>query len=506
MRILYLDIDSLRPDHLGCYGYHRNTSPNIDALAHEAVRFDQYYASDAPCLPSRTAFYSGRFGIQTGVVGHGGTAASPRNEGPRRGFTDSFVSQGLAHQLQLLGFHTAMVSTFGQRHAAHWFYAGFNEVHNVGLGGFESAQEVWPVIGPWLDQNAKSDNWFLHVNLWDPHTPYRVPATFGEPFAGELLPAWLSGEVLARHQRVTGPHTALDIGMYEAKPAGASDLGRQPWSLDDTGQLRRLIDGYDTGIRFADEYLGRIVAELTQAGVYDDTAVIVSADHGENLGELGIYAEHGTADVPTCRVPLIIKWPGGRAGGSDSGLHYNLDFAPTLLELLGGKAQPLWDGQSFASSVAPGSAVTGAREELILSQCAHVAQRSVRWAQWLYIRTYHDGFRLLPEELLFDVKADPHEQFDLAAARPDIVREGAWRLSRWHAQQMHRLAENSDDVVDPLWTVVREGGPFHARLTSPGNPGSLAGLHTYIERLEATGRRDGANRLRARYPGPAVSP
>ncbi len=69
MRILYIDIDALRPDHLGCYGYHRPTSPNIDALAQEAVRFDNCYVSDAPCLPSRTALWSGRCGFNTGVVG-----------------------------------------------------------------------------------------------------------------------------------------------------------------------------------------------------------------------------------------------------------------------------------------------------------------------------------------------------------------------------------------------------------------------------------------------------
>lgn len=81
MRILYLDLDSLRPDHLGCYGYHRNTSPNIDSIAKEGVTFTNYYCSDAPCLPSRSALMSGRFGIHNGIVGHGGTAADMRREG-----------------------------------------------------------------------------------------------------------------------------------------------------------------------------------------------------------------------------------------------------------------------------------------------------------------------------------------------------------------------------------------------------------------------------------------
>ena len=83
MRILYLDLDALRPDHLGCYGYHRNTSPNIDRIAEQGVRFDNYYCSDAPCLPSRSALTSGRYGIHTGIVGHGGTAATMRNGNAR---------------------------------------------------------------------------------------------------------------------------------------------------------------------------------------------------------------------------------------------------------------------------------------------------------------------------------------------------------------------------------------------------------------------------------------
>ena len=84
MRVLLLDLDSTRPDHLGCYGYHRNTSPNIDRIAAEGVRFDNYYTSDAPCFPSRTALMTGKFGIHNGVVGHGGTAADVRHEGITR--------------------------------------------------------------------------------------------------------------------------------------------------------------------------------------------------------------------------------------------------------------------------------------------------------------------------------------------------------------------------------------------------------------------------------------
>jgi choline-sulfatase len=501
MRILYIDIDSLRPDHLGCYGYHRQTSPAIDGVAREGVVFEKCYTPDAPCLPSRTALYSGRFGIQTGVVGHGGTASQPKIQGPEtRHFRDRFDEDGLARQLQDLGFHTAMISPFGQRHAAHWFYAGFHEIHNTGQGGMESAETVQPVVDRWLRENASRENWFLHVNLWDPHTPYRVPLSYGNPFENDPLPEWLQEPgLIERHLRKTGPHSAQDVAMYDDREDPA--FPRQPGRISGEADLRRLIDGYDTGVRYADDQVGRIVQFLKDAGIYDDTAIIVSADHGENLGELGLYAEHGTADDITCRIPLIVKFPGGMQGARNSRFHYNLDLVPTLMELLGGPQREIWDGQSFATALTCGEDC--GRDEVIVSQCCHVCQRSVRWDNWLYVRTYHDGYHLFPQEMLFDLEADPHEQNDLAGDRPELCREGYWRLGRWHDAQMQKMAGNCTDSTDPLWTVIREGGPYHARLLrlheGRGQTGGPEQLETYLERLEQTGRGDGATALRIRY-------
>src|SRR4029453_3622300 len=112
MRIVYLDLDALRPDHLGCYGYRRNTSPNIDRIAEEGVIFTNYYCSDAPCLPSRSALMSGRFGLHTGVAGHGGTAGDMRGEGPSRGFEDRLKWESLPGVLRKAGYKAATISTF----------------------------------------------------------------------------------------------------------------------------------------------------------------------------------------------------------------------------------------------------------------------------------------------------------------------------------------------------------------------------------------------------------
>jgi choline-sulfatase len=294
--------------------------------------------------------------------------------------------------------------------------------------------------------------------------------------------------------------------------AGAGPDGshpRVPPRITDRASLKQWIDGYDTAIRFVDDAIARIVAILKQAGVYEETAIIISADHGENQGDLGIYGEHGTADHATCHIPFIVKWPGGPVNKVDDALHYHLDWAPTLMDLLdaGEPYKPaIWDGQSFA-----GTFVTGAprgRDQLVISQCAHVCQRSVRFNdgghQWLYVRTYHDGFHLFPRDMLFDLATDPHEQTDRAAEFPHVVREASARLLDWHDAQMHKMARFCSDVVDPLWTVMREGGPYHANVVEGfGGPPRFA---EYLDRLEQTGRADGAAALRerhARSPGPA---
>jgi arylsulfatase A-like enzyme len=408
-----------------------------------------------------------------------------RLEGPGRGFRDQTEGEALPAVLQKLSFHTAQISPFGQRHAARQFYAGFHEIHNTGQGGGESAEVVMPVVEDWLRRKAASDDWFLHINFWDPHTPYRVPLPYGDPFSSDPLPAWFTEETLARHQRHPGPHGALQICMYDDGPL--PEYPRQPTALRSMADLRRMIDGYDTAIRYSDDQVARILDLLQTAGIEEETAVMISADHGENQGELGLYGEHGTADAITCRVPLIIRWP-GLPGGSrvERGLQYQIDLAPTLIELLGksDRRPTSWDGTSFARAVR-GEPHQG-REFLVLSQCAHVCQRSVRFGPWIYIRTYHDGFHLFPKEMLYHLEEDPHEQRNLAESRPDVCREAAYRLLGWHDDMM----ASSPSDIDPLWTVMREGGPYHAR----GN------LKKYCHFLEKTGRGFAIPELRQRHP------
>lgn len=480
MRILYLDLDTLRPDHLGCYGYERDTSPNIDRIAQRAVRFNNYYCSDAPCLPSRTALMTGRFGIHTGVVNHGGTNADIRREGPERQFRDRLTTESLPGFLRTQGFKTISISPFAERHSSWSFYAGFNEMHNTGKCGGESAEEVTPTVMKWIKNNAMEDNWFLQLNYWDAHIPYRVPEEYGNPFEGQPIPDWLTQETIDRHRKMTGQFSARESHVYN----DTTDYPRYPGQIRNLEDFRKLIDGYDTGIRYMDEHVGKVLDEFDKMGILDDMVIIISADHGENLGELGIYPDHQVTDYATARIPMIFKWPGCKEQHVDEGLHYNLDLGPTIAELLDADPPEIWDGESYAKTITDGEDC--GREYLVLSQCAHTCMRSVRFGPWLYMRFYHDCFRLYPREMLFNIEEDPHETANLAENRKDVSMQATYHLHEWHDDMMMSM----DCDTDPLWTVMKEGGPYHARGT----------LKDYCERLEKTGREAKVEQLKKRYP------
>ena len=106
----------------------------------------------------------------------------------------------------------------------------------------------------------------------------------------------------------------------------------------------------------------------------------------------------------------------------------------------------------------------------------------------MYIRSYHDGFHPFPTEMLFDVASDPHEQNDLASAHPDVCRQAVHYLNEWHDRMMKRLPEGYD--TDPLWTVIKEGGPLHVR----------GRAREYCEYLKRTDRGSAAEDLRRRHP------
>jgi choline-sulfatase len=441
---------------------------------------------------------TGRFGIHTGVVNHGGVASQPFIWGRDRGFSCNMTDSNWAQRFQVAGYHTVAFSPFAQRHGAWHWYAGFMEMHNTGGGGMENAHEIDPQVCEWLERNGKQEKpFFMWVNVWDPHTPYRTPASFHNPFRSEPLPAWYSEEVRAEHWKKAGPHSPQEVSDWTPEPEwlyknqGLLEryptlLDLQPRQIRDLNDARLMFDGYDMGVAYADAAIGRIVQKLKDAGLYDDTAIIISSDHGENLGELWVYGDHQTADHCTHNVPMIVRWPGitdSQAGQSDDRLLYSIDMGATSLEWADVAVPQNWDGRSFAGDVLHGKS-TCIRDHLILSQLAWCAQRSARWDRYILIETYHDGYHDYAQYMLFDLEADPHEQNNLAASSPDLVAYGKTLLHDWRCA----MRESSTHKVDPLDTVMSEGGPHHVRYDGPA----------YINRLYATGREEIAQRFERR--------
>jgi len=393
-----------------------------------------------------------------------------------------------------------LVSSFPERHAAWHALDGFDEWYNPPGTGAELASDTAPYAEEWLEENAGMDDWYLHVNFWDPHIPYNTPVEYGNPFEDDPAPEWPPEEVIQQHYEGYGPHSARDLhGGWNAGWDGVdeNDLHpRIPPEIATREDFEQWIDGYDVGIHYMDHCIGRLCDLLKEAGVFDETLIIVSADHGENQGELNVYGDHHTADRKTCRIPLIVRGPDIQPG-MDDGFHYHLDLPPTLVELAGGAPASRWDGRSFAETLLDGTEM--GREYLVLGNAAWACQRSVRWDRWLLMQTYHDGFKDFDPIMLFDLENDPHETENLAEENPSVVEEGLSLLHRWHSRRMMEAAtgENGgvphamNGVTDPMWEVLREGGPYHIR----GYESWSGDLQAYVEWLRETDRAEHAEAL-----------
>ncbi|MFX1530595.1 MAG: sulfatase [Promethearchaeota archaeon] len=474
-RILYIDIDTLRADHLGCYGYHRNTSPNIDKIAENATVFTNCYVSDAPCLPSRASLFTGRFGIHSGIVGHGGTTADLRLTGKTRGFQDPFLRYNWVSMLRRAKLYPVSISPYAERHSAFWFYSGWKEMYNPGYRGMERADQIYPFVEKWLKDNEQRDDWFLHVNFWDPHTPYRTPLEFGNPFENDSIPSWMTQKIIDNHRKSYGPHSACE-------PSGFTDESfiqlfpriKNIVEIRDLNDFKQWIDGYDVGINYADEYIGRITEILKEQGIYDETIIIISADHGESQGELNVYGDHLTGCHIINRVPLIIKWPDQDWRKKYESLIYQTDIAATVIDKLGLSIPNFWDGKSILAELENKDHL--GRKYLTISQNAWSCQRTVRFENWTLIKTYHTGLKNFPEIMLFDFDNDFHMLNNIADQKPEIVTRGLKYLNEWHLEMLKGDPNNKD----PIETVLQEGGPFHTR----------GQLKSYLRRLKKTGRED----------------
>jgi choline-sulfatase len=476
MRLLYLDLDSMRPDHIGAYGYGRPITPNLDRIAAEGTRFTGCYAQATPCVPSRAALFSGRFDVHTGVVTHWGPASWPRHTLAGELRPDA---PPLARHLWQHGHPTVSFSSFADRHQAWWFCAGWSELHTTGLkGGNERADEVNAFLLPWLRARARDDGWFLHVQYWDPHRNYRMPPEWLDRVRGLPPPAWPDQAAIDAHQASYGPFTASELYPFGD---GSPPTPAMPAQMRTVEDWRAFVDGYDASIAFMDHHVGQVLDALDEAGVLGETAIVVSADHAEALGEFGVYGDHCNAGEAVHNIPLIVRWPGvARPGAVCRDLLYNVDLPPTLCDLLGVPVPAGWDGRSFAPQLRGDAGHP--RDHLVWSHGLYACQRAVRTERWALVRTYHPGVFPLDPIALYDMAADPRQTTNLAADHPAVVAELDHRMAEWLHAQLGRHGAG----VDPLQEVVA-AGPF-----------KYVRLEPWLARLERRGRAADAAAIRKR--------
>jgi choline-sulfatase len=423
VRVIYIDIDSLRPDHMGCYGYPRSTTPNIDRLAAQGTRFTQCFASDSPCMPSRAATLSGTFGITNGVVTHG-----------ERGMLLRRQHETLPYVLRRHHIPSVAISSFG-RHPSPWFYVGWNECIDplgrtsfgtlAGLGFQQiTGEEIIDQAITWITAHQHLEDCYVYIQLWDPHSYYEAPLSFVESVRNKHYPEHPSAEEIETHQQDRVWHSAPAMGIT---------------SYDD---WRNLVDEYDAEIRYADYQIGRLFEFLQALGWYEQATVLISADHGEELGEHGSYAEHGNVYNGTQHIPLIVRAPQGeRAEPVSDELVYQMDIAATICEALDITPPTHWESQSLFSQKPP-------HPYLVCGHGLYTAQRAVVTPEWKLIRTFDSGLWEIPPVQLFRMD-DRWEQADVAEAFPQQVARLEGLLHEW--EEEHRVGD------DPMMINVAKG-------------------------------------------------
>lgn len=454
MRIIYFDIDCLRPDHLGCYGYTRPTSPAIDSVAKQGVRFSHYYCASSPCLPSRTTWSSGRFGIRNGVISNH-SAGAKFNIRTRIYVGPQPENEMLMRQLRRHGYDTISFSNFADRHNALWFMYGWSEYHTPNLkGGGETAEEVNAPLLRWLKHNATRENYLLHINYWDVHRCYKMDVSWADRFKGiPVEQSWPDEEAIQKHQSIPGPFTAQ--GQFRD---GKSPFPLMPGSIKSRRDFEQMINGYDASIAYTDHHVKIIMDELDRQDVLDEAAIIISADHGDAFGEHGIYSDHVCADECIHNIPLIIKWPGvSMADRESDGFLYNVDFSSTLCDLLNIPAPSDWDGVSFKDNI---SGKPGVDRDYLVWDCGlYTVQRAVRTKNHLMVRTYDNyGYPFEPVEL-YDMQKDPYQTRNIKDEQPGIVQQCSFYMTEWIQEQMLK----GNCIPDPVDAILHERAQLKPR-------------------------------------------
>ena len=192
---------------------------------------------------------------------------------------------------------------------------------------------------------------------------------------------------------------------------------------------RRLLATYDAEIAHVDSAVGDVLSMLDEIGIADETVVVISADHGEEFGEHGVFSEHWSVHDGTQRVPLLVRVPGSGWSGVRSGMALNIDLAPTFVELAGLESAADWDGVSLVPALR--GDVDVVRDSVPVCHGLYTAQRGWRSLDWKLVQTLSGGEWELPSLQLFDMRTDLHERSDVSSSHPERVSSMKAELDVW---------------------------------------------------------------------------
>ncbi len=313
VNVLLISIDSLRADHLGCYGYGRETTPEIDRLAGEGTVFLNHISTTSWTLPAHISLFTGME-----ISAHGVSTD---------GFSLHPAVPALAEVLKEAGYRTAAFCTSPYMNPAFGFDRGFEVYHNTDFEREDFVDTILPseeerdrvhrettspriaeLAEEWLEENA-SEPFFLFLHFWDPHYDYDPPPPydrlFNPGYEGDI-----DGRNYIHNDRV---HPGMD-----------------------PEDLEQIIALYDGEIAFTDKHLGMVFNKLKELGVYDRTLIVVTSDHGQEFFEHGNKGHRLTLYEEVIRVPLVVRLPEGERKvdliETPAGI---IDIAPTILDRLG---------------------------------------------------------------------------------------------------------------------------------------------------------------------------
>ncbi|HUD71889.1 MAG TPA: sulfatase [Dongiaceae bacterium] len=394
--IVLITIDTLRADHLGCYGYQRDVSPHIDAFARQSTLFEQARTT----LPRTTQAVSS---ILTGRL--------PKSHGARGIF--AHLSEGnttIAEALKSAGFDTAAFVSNTFLHPRQGFSQGFDVYDNPEeRWSGDSANSVTGSAAHWLDERKSDKPFFLWVHYVDPHWLYAPPRPWDQSF---------------------GPGFDGLLAVYNELNGGKVTQGQIIFgNVIDPSQESRYMALYDGEIGYTDAAIGALLGRLD--AVDGPVITVLAADHGEGLGEHGYHYGHGEYLYEDgLHIPLIVRYPGVVAAGArERGAVLNIDIAPTILALadlpalerVEGRPVLTLGGRGSLARVSPGRTITWAESDYQLihpeNERYYIPGPQGRWTstsdgRYKLIHIPRPGGEILE---LYDLEADPGEKVNRAA-------------------------------------------------------------------------------------------